>query len=288
MTRAVEDGADVIDVSFGQRGGFANSPINLIASRISERGVPVIIAAGNQGTDGAFNAGDADSAEFALTAASVQSAALVGFPVEIAGIADLTEIFLLKPKTFTFPANQSHTLQLAFVEDACSPERVPDMRASQLAFVFRGACSSGDMKQNIFDKGGRYVIVSQNPPPNSTLYGEDINDEQQTADIASYDVAVKLRKALSGGGQVNVTFESTKPLEYRANKADGGLLTDFSNFGPTNDMRFDPHLGTPGLVDKSQIATLVKLTRLDHCRGNIFSTIPVALGSYSVVSVQRY
>lgn len=55
LNRAVEDGADIITASIGAAGGFSVDAWTNLLSRISlERGIPSTVAAGNDGSAGAF------------------------------------------------------------------------------------------------------------------------------------------------------------------------------------------------------------------------------------------
>ncbi|KAK1706930.1 peptidase S8/S53 domain-containing protein, partial [Colletotrichum acutatum] len=61
--RAYDDGMDVITASIGGRGGFANNPWAVVASRIAAEGVVVTIGAGNSGNGGAYYASTGSSGE---------------------------------------------------------------------------------------------------------------------------------------------------------------------------------------------------------------------------------
>lgn len=137
IARALVDGADVINLSLGGPGGFAASAGNVVASRVARLGVPVIVAAGNGGNSGAFNAGEPDAAEFGIAVASVQSTALIGFEAKVVGVPALKRTFILKPRTFIIPANQSQTLQVRLIENACTPDKVPALSRAELALYFR-------------------------------------------------------------------------------------------------------------------------------------------------------
>jgi subtilisin family serine protease len=47
LVRAVNDGADVINLSLGEARGWSTSPISVVASRLADMGKVVVVAAGN-------------------------------------------------------------------------------------------------------------------------------------------------------------------------------------------------------------------------------------------------
>lgn len=52
FVRAFDDGADIISASLGSSVGFPDSRIAVLASRMVEQGVFVVVAAGNSGDNG--------------------------------------------------------------------------------------------------------------------------------------------------------------------------------------------------------------------------------------------
>ncbi|KAI7882354.1 subtilisin-like protein [Lichtheimia hyalospora FSU 10163] len=57
MLDAYEAGVDVISMSLGFQGGWSESPDSVVAQRIAAKGIPVIVAAGNEGEQGAMTLG---------------------------------------------------------------------------------------------------------------------------------------------------------------------------------------------------------------------------------------
>ncbi|KAF7554792.1 hypothetical protein G7Z17_g2677 [Cylindrodendrum hubeiense] len=72
MLRAFEDDVDVITISIGGRGGWANSVWAVVASRIADEGVVMTIGAGNYGTGGPYYASSGSSGENVLSVASAE------------------------------------------------------------------------------------------------------------------------------------------------------------------------------------------------------------------------
>ncbi|KAH7149910.1 subtilase [Dactylonectria estremocensis] len=72
MLKAFEDGVDVITISIGGRGGWANSVWAVVASRIADAGVVMSIGAGNYGTGGPYYASSGSSGVNVLSVASAE------------------------------------------------------------------------------------------------------------------------------------------------------------------------------------------------------------------------
>lgn len=72
MLKAFEDDVDVITISIGGRGGWANSVWAVVASRIADEGVVMTIGAGNYGTGGPYYASSGSSGENVLSVASAE------------------------------------------------------------------------------------------------------------------------------------------------------------------------------------------------------------------------
>lgn len=245
MARAFAEKANAISISLGSPKGFINAPGNAVASRISALGVPVIVASGNSGASGAFYASSPGSAELGINVASVQSTSIFGFAAKVGGVADLADTFALTAKAFTFDASQSRTMQVYVVENACNPLPTDLKLAGKLVIAFPGPCLSRVQQRNILYRSGQFLLLATPAPPTSINYGAPLNDLQQFALIPRED-ASKIQSAVAAGKNVTVTFNDAAPLESRPNKADGGLPSSSTNFGPTNEMFFTPNIGAPG------------------------------------------
>lgn len=166
LNRAYEDGSDIISISAGNTANWAQDPWALVASRIVEKGVPVLAANGNGGVAGLFQA----------------SAPAVGKDVAAIGSTDNTKIpvilsessFRVNNETEKFgwisgepalPANSSVSLSLWAVpgeSNACSPlsEDTPDLsdRIILVQLQQTSDCGPRDQARNIADKGAKHLL----------------------------------------------------------------------------------------------------------------------------------
>lgn len=79
MVQAFTDGVNIISMSLGETNGWSETGEDVIASRISELGVFMSIAAGNDGAEGLFDASSPASGIGVTSVGSVDNVANVGY-----------------------------------------------------------------------------------------------------------------------------------------------------------------------------------------------------------------
>ncbi|KAI6256161.1 hypothetical protein MCOR27_005848 [Pyricularia oryzae] len=278
--RAFDEGADIISLSAGQDGGWEDEPWAMVASRIADAGVPVVVAVGNDGGAGMFYTLNPAAGRSVLGVGSVRNTLLP--ELVAAGSYSTAEqqnvTFALLQGTPTFPHEMTLPLwavgnDTASINDACSPLsdntpdlsdklvllRVPDSRATR--------CYPLDQAANILAKGGRYMAyyVPDNTSFNDQfVYAEGISG---VLSVAPFQGAQWI-DLLNRGIGVNVTVPgpsapNTTLIELE-NKVSGGYMSTFTTWGPTNQLSLKPSVAAPG--------------------GSIFGTFPLALGGYRVLS----
>ncbi|KAI5919318.1 peptidase S8/S53 domain-containing protein [Camillea tinctor] len=277
FNKAFEDGADIISCSDGAYSGWAEDAWGLVASRIVEAGVPVAISEGNDGGNGLF---------FPSTPATGHAVTGVGaisntlYPVlatpgsfSVGGDSATNHEFVYLSSTPAFQGAVQLPLWSAGngTGDACSPlpDSTPDLsdKIVLLKVPERSQCYPIDQGANIVARGGRYVMYYAQ----SNLTFEEqflyIDGIEGVAIVPPYQGAQWL-DLLNQGQTVSVVVPGSNSTEVRLeeleNNVSGGYMTDFSSWGPTWELRTSPMISAPG--------------------GNIFSTFPVDLGAYRVMS----
>ncbi|TEA18299.1 Minor extracellular protease vpr [Colletotrichum sidae] len=277
FSRAYEEGADVITCSDGDPSGWARDAWGLVASRIVDAGVPVIISEGNDGGQGLF---------YASSPATGRG---------VAGIGAVTNTLfptILNEGTFAVGSNSTASGRTAFgflpgvpeltgdlslelwTGDACRalPEGTPDLSNKIALLQFPDSRATGcypdDQGRNVVAKGGHHILYYTND--NTTMrdeqfvYSEGI---QGVASVTPYQ-SEQWRSLLAEGRPVTITIpnaNNTKTrLENLENNSSGSYMGSFSSWGPTWELEASPQFAAPG--------------------GNILSTFPVALGSYRVMT----
>jgi len=72
MSRAYDDGADIISLSLGASGPWSSTEFSVIASRLAERGKVLTIAAGNDGNSGPLMVTSPATGQDVIAVGSVQ------------------------------------------------------------------------------------------------------------------------------------------------------------------------------------------------------------------------
>ncbi|KAL0572698.1 hypothetical protein V5O48_009272 [Marasmius crinis-equi] len=136
------------------------------------------------------------------------------------------------------------------VDDACNPlpDDTPDL--SQFLVVQK--------LTNIAAKGGNVTFIYDN---GSGFAAVDVGNF--TATLIQAADGEFLVNQFAAGVPITVSFPQTGG-QVNVPDPNGGLISSFTSYGPTNDFFFKPAVAAPG--------------------GNILSTLPVPLGSYGVES----
>lgn len=168
---AFEDGSDIISCSAGDDSGWSSDPWAMVASRIAEAGVPVIVAPGNSGNSGLWYPSTPASGLAVTAAGSVENVvlpSLVKAATFSVNNSTQTERFGVRFGSPSFQVNV--TLPLWAVSndttsetDACDalPNDTPDLsdKAVLLRMPTSGSdCTTATQVKNLADKGARYVL----------------------------------------------------------------------------------------------------------------------------------
>ncbi|KAI1344254.1 peptidase S8/S53 domain-containing protein [Xylariaceae sp. FL0016] len=278
--RAYEEGADLISCSNGKFSGWAEDPWGVVASRIADQGVIVVISAGNDGGQGLFSESSPATGRSVIAAGAVENTVL---PILMSGGSYVVEEANTTNQSFGFlpgtpAAAQDLVLPLwavgndtGSINDACDPlpSDTPSL-ADQMVLLRvpdnRKGCYPLDQATNIAAKGGKYLIYYAQT--NDTIDEQYIyNDDIKGVYIVAPYVGAQWLELLLEGQNVTVSIPanaSTTVLEELENHTSGGFTTEFSSWGPTWDLYVKPQITAPG--------------------GDILSTYPTAMGSYAVLS----
>ncbi|KAK7413477.1 hypothetical protein QQX98_007625 [Neonectria punicea] len=280
--RAFEEGADIISCSDGDATGWSADAWSLVASRIVDAGVPVVISAGNDGGSGLLYgsspaAGRGVTGVGAVTNTKFPTLLTAGSYVvgDESSSANETHEFGFLPGVPAFSRNVSLSLWSAVdANNACSalPDDTPDLseRIVLLESVDARAtgCYPPDQGANVVAKGGRYLLYF--PRDNLTMRDELYNYAEGLQGVGSVPpyIAEQWVDLLGQDERVTVSLpgsnSSTVRLEQLENNISGGYMGDLSSWGPTWELAMSPHIAAPG--------------------ANILSTFPTAMGGYRVMT----
>jgi subtilisin family serine protease len=258
ITRAYNEGSQVITLSIGGPSGWTSSPSAVVASRAAKAGRIVTIAAGNEGDAGMWYASGPSSGIDVISVGSVDNTVIPIQYAKVSGHADMV-YYSLVPLNFTGSLPIYPISKTIVTDDACEPlsADTPDL-SGYTVLIRRGTCTFVSKIANVAAKGAKVVLIYNNG-------GTPVSFGSQTipgALIGAEDGAYLLNQYLAGTPPT-VSFPQTGGSEY-VNNPTGGLMSSYSTYGPTFEGFMKPAVSAPG--------------------GGILSTVPVKMGSYAVYS----
>ncbi|KAI1874200.1 uncharacterized protein JN550_002779 [Neoarthrinium moseri] len=273
---AYEAGSDIISCSAGDDSGFASDPWAMAASRIADAGVPVIVALGNSGSDGLWQAATPASGWSVTAVGSVENTlspviqAAASFSID----SGVQEKFGLRWGSPAFQENLTLPLwsvSSAIGASACSalPEDTPDLsdKVVLVGISVENGCYPETQAGFIAAKGGRYILYYDlKNGTTSQLYIYDANIKG-TASI-TVDQGIEFLNLLNDGQNVTVDITDYSNagifVQNWDNTEGGGYTSKSSSWGPTFEVEIKPQMTAPG--------------------GMILSTYPLRLGGYAAIS----
>ncbi|KAJ8696129.1 hypothetical protein PTI98_006019 [Pleurotus ostreatus] len=262
LIRGYNEGMDILTLSLGGVDGWTIGTGSVVASRIAEQGRVVTIAAGNDGSDGAWYTSSPGNGISAISIGSVDNIVVSVQNVNVKGVEHAPIAYLqLLPLNVTgelpiYVTNNDTTVK----DDACNPlpATTPDL-SGHIVVIHRGTCTFQIKADNAAKFGAKNFLIYNSD--DGELTGVSIDGYQ--AAMISADDGKFLVGQFAAGVEVKLEF----PQNGSAATIDsphGGLTSAFSSYGPTYDMFFKPAVSAPG--------------------GNILSTIPTAQGSWGIKS----
>ncbi|KAF2796259.1 peptidase [Melanomma pulvis-pyrius CBS 109.77] len=269
---AYEAGVDLISSSIGGPSGWTEDPWDVAVQRITEKGVPCVLSAGNDGANGLF---DTSTASESLGSTSVGSIDNTEAPTLLTGATYTSDG--ANPTDFGYAEGGANgnfgnitvplyapTLDTTEAADGCTafPDSTPDL-ANYVVLIRRGTCTFDVKVENAVAKGAQRILFYNNSPIGATAPGAsspDIPVGMVTA--AQGQIFID---ALKASTKIDVTFGGGKKIfSVVPNTASAGKMSTFSSWGPSFELWIKPEISAPG--------------------GLILSTYPQAKGSYAVLS----
>ncbi|KAJ4326312.1 hypothetical protein N0V84_003178 [Fusarium piperis] len=276
--RAFEDGADIISCSDGDAGGWPSDVWSVLATRIVDAGVPVVMAAGNDGGNGLFY-GSTPAVGRRVTGVGAVTNTM--FPALLAagsyGVESnkTSQEFGFLRGFPELSGNVTLSLWSAVgADNACSPlpDDTPDLSKRIILLENLDSRATGcypvDQGTNVVAKGGQYLLYYGKD--NSTMRDDLYNYAEGLQGVATVPpyVAQQWLSLLKEGKTVTVSLPGKNStavrLEQLEDNVTGGYMGDFSSWGPTWELAMNPLISAPG--------------------ANILSTYPVAMGGYAVMT----
>jgi subtilisin family serine protease len=253
MEAALADGMHVLNMSIGSAFQWPQYPTAVAASRLVNKGMVVVASIGNSGTSGLYAAGAPGLGEKVIGVASFDNShtLLPYFTVNNQNIGYLTMSFSPEPPT-------SGSQEIVNIGQACNADTLLADPSGKVALASRGVCSFAEKALRAINAGAVAVVISNNVSGvvSGTL-GAPLGSDVPVVGISLAD------GNFIRGQAAPVMLEWTDQSESFLSPT-GGLISSFSSYGISPDLQVKPDIGAPG--------------------GNIYSTYPLELGGYAVIS----
>ncbi|CAO3587522.1 unnamed protein product [Absidia cylindrospora] len=266
LISAYEAGCDVINLSLGGPNNWQEDASAMIANRIANAGVAVSIAAGNDGSKGAFYISSPSTGYHAISVASINNNVTLQMTME-AIIDQSKNIFgyELSSSTNIFPNGTlvSYNNQNSDDELACDGSTHIGSLENQIVLARRGNCTYNEKSRVVAQAGGIGLLIYD--PDHEMAYAPTTMADESPIPVAaiSNEAGFFLMDALLKENNTAIRLVFNTDLAPQP-VATGGLVSEFSSVGPTNEMGLKPNVAGIG--------------------GYVFSTLPVALGGYGILS----
>ncbi|KAJ1919955.1 hypothetical protein H4219_001615 [Mycoemilia scoparia] len=276
IERAYEDGMDVVNISLSGE-GWKEGPMAVAAEEAVKKGMLVVSADSNYGLNGLFTSGIPALGDGVLNVASYESPYIIGEGLDIfAGHKNHTVAQF--PGNMTKPLDPSRDpIKLVFPEEitttdiskiepgsqffGCSPfSPSADLKGKAL-FMVRGDCTFVEKAQNAQNAGAAAVVLANNL--NDTLLAQ-LADEITIPFVSiTKEGGDDILRIAKGSGS-NDLFVKSSRLPFGTHNPRDGQISPYSSWGPDPELSLAPGITGPG--------------------GQIFSTLPINLGNYTMMS----
>ncbi|KAK3840804.1 MAG: peptidase S8/S53 domain-containing protein [Linnemannia gamsii] len=259
LERAYSDGMDVVNLSLGGGSSWANTSLSKVAGSLANLGVVVVAAIGNDGELGIDEVSSPSINRDAISVASFEGSGYLSNYFQVKGVTearidysdsapkDLADV----PLSLILPPDDI---------EGCRPYKASLDGA--IAFIKRGSCSFVQKIKLAQDAGAIGCIFYNNAEgglrpkiddPSVRIFGHGISQTQGQLILDQF--------ASAQASKIEVIYKADKGV-FKNEMAD--QISVFSSWGPGPELEIKPDVGAPG--------------------GYIYSTIPMAKGSYSTMS----
>ena len=268
MEKSLDDGMDVVNLSIGSAfSSWAEYPTSQATDALAREGVIVVASIGNEGDMGLHAAGSPGVGLDTIGVGSVDNVAYMS-----SMFLDKNDEEIPYVEADAAPAPTSGTVDAVAVAApgtptaiACGTDPFTAEEKAAIAgnwvLIQRGTCSFYEKSYNGQQAGAAGVILYNNAPGviNPTVAG-DPPVTVPVVMISNSDGAALVSDAMANGSTpITWTAETTS-----APNPTGGLMSGFSSYGTSADMRVKPDLAAPG--------------------GSIYSTYPLEKAPYASLS----
>ncbi|KAF9217591.1 hypothetical protein BGZ59_002702 [Podila verticillata] len=257
LEKAYYDGMDIVNLSLGGGSSWANTALSEAAGQLAELGVVVVAAIGNDGEQGLFEVSSPSINSAVISVGSFEGAGYLSNYFQIEGPGSMRFDYADVPPKAVIDQPLNLVIPSQDIEGC---KAYTDSLNGAVAFIKRGSCTF-IAKAKLAQEAGAVGCIFYNnvegglrpkvDEPGIRIFGHGISMQQGQQILDLFKVA-------SG---VQVTYKAEKGVfsNEMANQ-----MSLFSSWGLGPELELKPDITAPG--------------------GYIYSTVPVAKGSYSTMS----
>ena len=253
--RAFADGIDVLNMSIGDAFAWDTDPIAQAMNAAVERGMIVVISAGNSGTNGLYSLSSAGNADKVIGVASVDNthvelntftAAPDNRPVGYIQASAAPPA----PTEGTMPLTRTGTTTTA--NDACDPLPAGSL-TGKVALIRRGTCTFHIKSLNAQNAGAIGVVLYNNAPANRGLFSATVAG---TPPITIPVVSISDVDGELLAGRIPTAFTDTIDITWTDQTGvfpnpTAGQPSSFTSWGLAPTLGAKPDISAPGGLIKS-------------------------------------
>ncbi|KAE8268326.1 hypothetical protein A4X09_0g4014 [Tilletia walkeri] len=265
MQQAVHDKVDIISMSIGGPGIFSyGEPSGELATSIMRNtGIPVVISAGNDGNSGLFMPSSPGGARDVIGVGSINNNMRFGFTAKITFNGGSKDIVYMTGNEWALNGTKTWpvyvTSKIPNVEsDGCDdlPDDTPDL-SKYVVVMARGVCGLDKKTDSAHKKGAKLILFYNNPGKAPGTSDGKYWPSPRSA-MLSWEDGMAITGQIAKG-PVTIDFTASKAIAVE-DTLTGGNPSDFSQYGPTMDLRIPTSVSGVGT--------------------QILSTFPVNAGRY--------
>jgi subtilisin family serine protease len=257
LEAALDDGMDVVNLSLGQSFQWPGYPTAVAADKLTEEGITVVASMGNDGEAGVYSGSAPGVGSEVIGVASTDNPKQRMDAVYVEALDRKVGYRLIDDTPEPEPG--ALTNPLVWLGRACPDDASEGDVAGKAALIVRGSCTFKEKYERAVVEGATSVVIYNDR--SGPFGGSGIADGPVPA-IGVTDTDGKDLHDLASIGKAPVLEFTGKTVLVDMPR--GGLASAFTAYGPGPDLSFKPDLSAPG--------------------GGIWSTVPVADGSYKSLS----
>ncbi|KAH8883757.1 serine endopeptidase, partial [Thozetella sp. PMI_491] len=253
--RAYDDGVDIITASIGDGSGWSDGPWATVASRLVDQGIVVTISAGNDGWNGPFSAGTGSSGKNVIAVASIDPTVNAVSPFAatftLAGVSNATYVGYRPAGEESWNLTENIpivpiTLNTTDAAQSCStlPDTTPSLNGS-IALIRGGGCTFKQKQTYAAQFGASRILIYDDDTPRGSLIAVD---SSVPVGLIELRAGVAMVNTIVEGGSVTANFAIPEDANWKvaAYNAAGGIPSDYTSWGGTNDLGIKPDIAAPG------------------------------------------